>query len=397
MTDRPACRQDHRHLPQHSMIWGVSREGSWSNNSEATVVTAALGYSEDEMTDLLARWLRAQLSRAENLRVVGVSVPGNGASNVTGLIEAKWSLGGVEQHQRLVLRTTSAANDQLFESYDLAKQYEIMRCLGSTDIRVPRLLAYEGDPRWLGRDFYVMYNTGGQAVADGPPYHVSGWFAELSAAEQCEVWMQAVETIGAIHRLDWEALGLGFVASAEEAGDGYNDRFVKGHSRHLTWMERRNRTSYPRLRRVFDWLENNFPGDARTGLVWADAKLGNLMVDHTEIVGVLDWEHCTIGPVLYDLANWMVFDRLMCDGAGVPRARGLPERSQTLRRYENATGYSTEGIEYFELFSAVRLSNVTCGLAPGLIAAGLVPADFGERNAALTVMDHQLQHMGLDL
>jgi aminoglycoside phosphotransferase (APT) family kinase protein len=187
------------------------------------------------------------------------------------------------------------------------------------------------------------------------------------------------------------------VASADQGGVSHNGRFLERHSRHLTWMEQRNGTSYPRLRRVFDWLESNFPEDAHTGLLWADAKLGNLMVDHTEIVGVLDWEHCTIGPLLYDLANWMVFDRLMSDGAGVPRAPGLPERSETLRRYEEATGYSTEGIEYFELFSAVRLSNVTCGLAPGLIAAGLVPADFGERNAALTVMDRQLQSMGLDL
>jgi aminoglycoside phosphotransferase (APT) family kinase protein len=360
-------------------------------------VTSALGHSEAEITDVLERWLTRQLPEAEKLRMVGVSLPGNGASNVTGLIEAEWSLGGVEQHQRLVLRTTSAGNDQLYETYDLAKQYEIMRCLEETDIRVPRLFGYEADPSWLGRDFYVMYNTGGQAVAERPPYHVSGWFAELSAAEQYEVWMRGVETIGAIHRLDWETLGLGFVASTDEAGLGQNGQFLERHSRHLTWMEQRNATSHRRLRRVFDWLEDNFPSDARTGLLWADAKLGNLMVDHTDIVGVLDWEHCTIGPLLYDLANWMVFDRLMSHGAGVARAPGLPERSQTLRRYEDVTGYSTEGIAYFELFCAVRLSNVTCGLAPGLIAAGLVPPDFGERNAALTVMDHQLQLMGLDL
>jgi aminoglycoside phosphotransferase (APT) family kinase protein len=362
-----------------------------------TTVTTALGYYDQELTELLEKWLKLRLPEAVDLRAISVSLPTNGASNVTGLVEAEWSLGGAPQHHRLVLRTTSAGNDQLYENYDLAKQYEIMRCLGSTDIKVPRLLAYEDDPSWLGRDFYVMYNTGGQAAAERPPYHGAGWFAELSAPEQYDVWMHGVETIGAIHRLDWEALGLGFVAPSADGDVSYNDRFLERHSRHLTWMEQRNGRSYSRLRRVFDWLEGHFPGDALTGLLWADAKLGNLMIDHTEIVGVLDWEHCTVGPLLYDLANWMVFDRLMSFGAGVPRAPGLPPRSETLRRYEEVTGYSTEHVEYFELFSAVRLSNVTCGLAPGLIAAGLVPADFGERNAALTVMDSQLHDMGLDL
>jgi aminoglycoside phosphotransferase (APT) family kinase protein len=360
-------------------------------------VTAALGYSEDQMTQLLEKWLQPRLPDAEDVRVLDVSLPTNGASNVTGLINAEWSVGGVKQHQHLVLRTTSASNDQLYETYDLTKQYEIMRCLGSTDIRVPRLLGYEDDPSWLGRDFYIMYNTGGRAVAERPSYHEAGWFADLSAPDQYELWMHGVETIGAIHRLDWEALGLGFVASDAHAGVGHNVRFLERHSRHLAWMEQRNGRTYPRLRRVFDWLESNFPTQARTGFLWADAKLGNLMIDHTEIVGVLDWEHCTVGPILYDLANWMIFDSLMSYGAKVPRAPGLPERTETLRRYEDVTGYSTEGIEYFELFSAVRLSNVTCGLAPGLIAAGLVPADFGESNAALTVMDRQLQDMGLDL
>jgi len=352
------------------------------------------GLKGDTRAVSLQRWLSAHLPRADDVIVHSIDIPGNGASNITGLVDTEWTTAdGDVRHENLVLRTVSPSADQLYEHYDLAKQYRIMECLAPTEIEVPRLLAFEPDPTLLGREFYVMYDTGGQSVPERPSYHESGWFADLTDEEQRSVWMQGIDAIGAIHRLDWERLGLGFVA-IPGPGD-VNQRFVARHSDLLHWMERRNDKSYPRLRRIYGWLEEHFPRDTPSSMLWADAKLGNLMVDHAEIVGVLDWEHCTAGPCLYDLANWMIFDRLMGEGAGYRRLPGLPSRAETIERYEAASGHSGDAVEYFELFSAVRLANVIYGVAPGLIAAGLVPDDFEESNSAAHVMDAQLEAMGL--
>jgi len=349
------------------------------------------GPSDAVMRSRLEPWLRTQLS-APDLRVAGLSIPGNGASNITGLIE-------VEGHpgvERLVLRTVAPGAGQLYETYDLSRQYRVVEQLAPTGIRVPSLVGYEADTSVLGSEFYVMFDTGGRSVPERPSYHDAGWFVALGDAGQRRVWMDAIDIIGVIHGLDWEALGLSFLADPGSATD-HNRAFVQRHSGHLEWMERRTGRTFPRLRSVFDWLEDNFPTDSPTSLLWADAKLGNLMIDGSEIVGVLDWEHATIGPSLYDLANWMVFDRLMSIGADVDRIPGLPDREETIGRYEQATGRPAADVDYFELFSAVRLANVVCGMAPDLVAAGFVPESFIEDNAGTRVLQFQLDAMGLDL
>jgi aminoglycoside phosphotransferase (APT) family kinase protein len=288
------------------------------------------------------------------------------------------------------------AADRLYERYDLAMQYRIMEKLGRTNVKVPRLLAYEGDLTLLGRPFYVMYDTGGRSVPEWPSYHKVGWFYELDPDGQRSVWLEAVDTIGAIHRLDWLALGLEFV-EGHVPGTNHYERWIRRHRNHLRWTEHRTGRSLQRLRAVFRWLEINFPVDTPISLIWADAKLGNLMLDGPSIVGVLDWEHCTIGPSLYDLANLMIFDRMLSQGAAIPRLAGLPDRSESIQYYEAGSDRSARGIEYFELFSAMRMATVQCGLAPELIVAGRVRPSYAEDNIGTRVLGAQIAAMGLDL
>jgi aminoglycoside phosphotransferase (APT) family kinase protein len=356
-------------------------------------MSVVIGMPETELHQVMQRWLTQHLPDAREVVVHRIDLPDNGASNITGLVDASWTDADGDQHETLVLRTVSVGEVQLYEEYDLVKQYRVVECLAPTEIKVARLVGYEGDTSLLGREFYVMHNTGGRAVAESPSYHLSGWFAELTDEQRRTIWMEGVDTIAAIHQLDWESLGLGFVAGAG-TGD-VHDRFLARHSELLHWMERRNDKSYARLRRIYDWLEANYPRDTPTSMLWADAKLGNLMIDGTTIVGVLDWEHCTLGPCLYDVANWMIFDRLMSIGPGRSRLSGLPTREETVQRYEAATGRPATDITYFELFSAVRLTNVVYGAAGPLIVAGKVPPDFEENNGAAHAMNRQLERMGL--
>jgi aminoglycoside phosphotransferase (APT) family kinase protein len=105
----------------------------------------------------------------------------------------------------LVLRTISPNADQLYEHYDLLKQYRVVETLAQTSVPVARLVAYEADPSLLGAEFYVMYHTGGRAVPERPSYHAQGWFAELTDEQRRSVWMETIDHIAGIHRLDYDA------------------------------------------------------------------------------------------------------------------------------------------------------------------------------------------------
>lgn len=58
---------------------------------------------------------------------------------------------------------------------------------------------------------------------------------------------------------------------------------------------------------MITWYTRNFPDENKTGLriVHGDYKLDNLIFHPTQnrVIGILDWELCTLGSPLADLAN----------------------------------------------------------------------------------------------
>jgi hypothetical protein len=83
--------------------------------------------------------------------------------------------------------------------------------------------------------------------------------------------MEAIDTIAAIHRLDWDAP----VSAAAGAGTGdVHDRFLARHSDLLHWWN--VATSRIRLRRIYDCWRQLSPLRPRAA---GRAKLGNLMID----------------------------------------------------------------------------------------------------------------------
>ena len=115
--------------------------------------------------------------------------------------------------------------------------------------------------------------------------------------------------------------------------------------------------AHPIVDRLWEWLEANVPPAPPTGLSWGDARLGNTMFDDDfQLVVVMDWELTSLGTPVMDLGWWLFFD--VVHSETVPRLPGLGSRQETIDRWEQGTGLSADGVEWYEILAAVRLTTL---------------------------------------
>lgn len=344
-------------------------------NQDCTALVAALG-----------GWLAERWPHRRNIELTDVRPPIQGFSNETWLLDLHWEEGGARQRIPAVLRL-QPGEVALFPSYDLALQYRCMAQLAGTDVPVPRLLAECGvlgagvrgagarsaAPGPLGRPFYLMERLPGRAPTENPLYHLDGWVHALPEARRRALWLSGVEMMARVSRLDWRALGFGFL-DTPTAGESPLDRQLRGLRDFLGWAEALAEP-YPLLRAALAWLEHNRPRGGPVGLCWGDAKLGNCLFDADDdrCIGVLDWESAHLGNPVDDLAWWIMLDRSLCDGYGYPRLAGLPSRAETIAHWERHSGLKADELPYYEVFCAFKFALIMARIGCLFMDRGLVP------------------------
>jgi aminoglycoside phosphotransferase (APT) family kinase protein len=322
--------------------------------------------------EALSAWLERTLEGASDLSVSKLSAPGTtGFSNETLFFDLAYARAGARVEESLVLRVQPTEN-QVFPDYDLDKQIRTIQLLEKTEVPVPPVLWYEPDASVLGAPFYVMGRIEGRIPTDNPPYHVAGWLTEASEAERERLWWSGVEALAAIHRLDWRAVGFGFL---EEAGDRRSPLAIQldQYRRYFEWAARGRR--HPTCEDALDWLEKGAPTGEPLVLQWGDARIGNMIFQDGRCAAVLDWEMVTIGSPEADLAWFLFLDAHHSRGVNVPRLAGFPGREATLARYTELTGHTPRHLPYYEVFAAFRFSVIMMRLAQQFVAVGLLSDD----------------------
>jgi aminoglycoside phosphotransferase (APT) family kinase protein len=86
--------------------------------------------------------------------------------------------------------------------------------------------------------------------------------------------------------------------------------------------------------------------------------LGNMMFDAKfDVVAVMDWEQPSLGGALHDLAWWLVLsEQRHGAAAGRSHLEGMGTREETIALWREITGVSTAEIEWYEDFTALKLS-----------------------------------------
>jgi aminoglycoside phosphotransferase (APT) family kinase protein len=322
-----------------------------------------------------ARWLARKLPSATDLELSDLVAPqASGFSNETLLFDLAWREDGRHRTESLVVRI-QPTGFAVFPEYDLRLQYDSMRLAAKAGIPVPRMVWLEADDTSVfGAPFYVMSKVAGRAASDRPLYTAEGWLKELAPAEQARVWWGGIESMAAIHNLDWRALGFGFVDKPELGRTGLEQQLAY-YERYLRWTARGK--PQPIAEAAWEWLQKNKPSDEPDSLVWGDARIGNILFEPngTKVAAVLDWEMVTHGNGEEDLA-WAIFlDRHHSEGIGLPRLPGFPSYQATVARYEELTGRKTRWQKFYSVFAGFRFAVIMSRIAQQMVHYGVMPAD----------------------
>ena len=340
----------------------------------------------------LTAWLAIKLAGAADLSVAELGGPAaTGYSNETILFDASWRNGGTERHEGFAVRVKPSTHTVFLES-EFDTQYRVLKVLGDqTDVPVPPVRWYEEDEAVLGAPFFVMQRVGGQVPGDNPPYTMGGWPFEASVERQERLWWNGLDVMARIHRLDWQSLGLGFLAKPERGPTGL-DQQLTYYQAYFDWAARDR--PQPSVQALWDWLLANRPEHdaSRDALCWGDSRIGNMIFDEESAVrAVLEWEMVALGNPVQDLAWWLFLDRYLSEGCGAPRLPGFPGRDATVARWEQLTGRSADHLGWYERWAAFRFGVVMIRLAQLLIHFELLPPDSDmERNNGATQLIDEL-------
>ena len=244
------------------------------------------------------------------------------------------------------------AGGGIFAEYDLAGQTRTQELLHGYGIATPSPIHYEPDTAWIGSRFMVMPRIVGHTHSD-MTYAGRGWLHDAGPQVQRRLHDDFLDTLAALQRVPvteapWLQRSQG-VGTAGELG-WWRD--------YLDWATDNDPPDL--MVRAFGWLDCNLPTESGPLAVsWGDARLSNTICDDSgAIVGVLDWEQACICPAEADLGWWLATRRQMLESQGIqadPELPGFDSRARLIERYEELIGRPLHNLDWFEMFSMVRM------------------------------------------
>jgi aminoglycoside phosphotransferase (APT) family kinase protein len=239
-------------------------------------------------------------------------------------------------------------------AHDMSREYRVLAKLHAAYPAAPEVLLYSEDVAILGSPFYVMKPIHGIILRRSLPADLN--FTEDIAKRLSESF---VDNLARLHGLDYSAIGLADLGKPQ----GYLERQVHG------WIERYHGSKtheLPEVEPISTWLIKNLPPTSEAALIHNDYKFDNVVLDAadiTKIVGVLDWEMCTIGDPLTDLGTALAYwvdpqdpEELKQIRWGPTTLAGTMTRSELVCRYAQTTGRDVSNMIFYRVLALFKVA-----------------------------------------
>ena len=168
-----------------------------------------------------------------------------------------------------------------------------------------------------------------------------------------------LDNLARLHSQDYNAVGLADLGKPQ----GYLERQVRG------WIERYHASKthdLPEVKTISNWIQKNMPPSNEAALIHNDYKYDNVILapaDLVKIIGVLDWEMCTIGDPLTDLGSALAYWVDADDPSEVREMRWGPTtypgsltRAQLTQRYAKKTGRDVSNMPFYLVFARFKIA-----------------------------------------
>jgi aminoglycoside phosphotransferase (APT) family kinase protein len=255
----------------------------------------------DQLAEVLAPVL------GDDVAVENVHVLTGGASRITYAFDAVTGAG----RRPLILRAAPTTEGQ-FASMEL--EAAVQAAAAQAGAPVPEILVASNSPAALGHPYLICGAIAGETI-------VRKIQRNLDDHGRRRLLTQCAEALAAVHRARTDAPELRERDELAEWRQRLDD--LPDTTATFEW--------------AFRWLATHRPPAGPRALVHGDFRMGNLIVDHSSLAAVLDWEAVHIGDASEDLAWFCV--RAWRFGAPAPLAAGgLGGIEEFVSAYEAAGG-----------------------------------------------------------
>ena len=236
------------------------------------------------------------------------------------------------------------------------REYRVMSALSAKGFPAPRTFALCEDADAIGTAFFIMDFVEGRIFWDAS-------LPEIAAADRRRYYLELVDVIAQLHRIDYAAAGLGDFGKPGNYFERQIDRWSKQYKSAAT-------SEIEAMDRMIQWLPTAIPKDDAISIVHGDYRFDNVIFDPVKpkVSAVLDWELSTLGHPLADFTYFLMvwhFPPTIRGGlAGLDlKAIGIPPLEEAIARYCEKTG--RESVEHFDFclaYNMFRLASIAQGV-----------------------------------
>ena len=237
-------------------------------------------------------------------------------------------------------------------------EVEVLRAARAGGVRVPAVVVDGSRSGELDRPFMIVEAVGGESIARRIQRE------DRYATARSRLVDDLAESLARLHALDPD-----LVPSLAE-----HDQVAVLDTLYRSFGE-----AHPVFELALRWLDMNRPAHGRRSIVHGDFRLGNVMVDESGLVAVLDWELAHVGDPMEDL-GWLCV-RAWRFGGAFPVA-GIGTREALFDAYERSAGTRPDP-------STVRWWEVL-----GTLKWGIICMQQARTHLSGTVRSHELAAIG---